>query len=150
MKSKVLEVPHIHPRVAGYLSSSNWCFEHHYRTGGETLDFVAIHRDRMDVAMIECKRFIESLDSVIMQIRHNHRALGIPHAIKVLFVLDKPTKRHLYILGRENILVQGVDLIHPCAPYPDSLLEFQHLLTRLRFADLFGQSKDYTYVDDED
>lgn len=137
-KPKILECRDVHPRVAHALESSNWCYVHEYKPRIEgSIDFLAINRDTHQLAIIECKRRIESLGDVIFQVNHYARLVSIKEAIKVVFTMRPPTKDVIRALKAENIVIYGVDMDMPCVTeYRNEptelsrLIKLHHVITR--------------------
>lgn len=131
------EVRDVHPRVAHILETTGWCYVHEYKPRIEgSIDFLAIRRDTHQLAIIECKRAIESLGDIIFQVNHYARLISIKEALKVVFTLHPPSKEATRALKAESIMIYGLDMDTPAVSQYrnepielDRLIKLHHVIT---------------------
>jgi hypothetical protein len=131
MAEKIRECRDVHPRVAHILETEGWCYVHEYKPRLEgSLDFLAIKRDTNQLAIIECKRAIESINDIIWQVNHYARLVSIKEAFKVVFTAHPPTKETIRALKAESIMIYGVDMDAPAVTqYRNEPVELKRLMS---------------------
>lgn len=105
MKQNYFEREEIHPYVAALLSRDGWIYHHEYAFGdGSRADFVAIQIGTGRLAVIECKRMVNSTNDLINQVNRYHTQLGYRDALKWVFVLQTPHSGTIKRLNAHQIV----------------------------------------------
>lgn len=97
----------IHPRVAFMIKQMGWLFLHEYSRGKGRMDFLALHPESGDIAVVECKQSTPWVGTILGQLGQYHHDLGIKGAFEWAFVWNKPKRKQV-----ETIEACGVRLFY--------------------------------------